>query len=172
MADSEGMLARADDLAEVLRRRPLPLVICHADLHPGNVLVGRDGSLAIVDWDAPLLAPKARDLMGIGGGLGLRGEIPATEALFYQGYGAATVDRTALAYTGTSASSPTWLSSAGPSSRASVTGSATFGCWKLNSAQAARWTSPIRRAPPSEPNEPRRICVAAQVKAACEAHLC
>jgi spectinomycin phosphotransferase len=37
--------------------------------HAGNVVVGADNELTIVDWDEPILAPKERDLMFIGGGV-------------------------------------------------------------------------------------------------------
>ncbi|MEW2441502.1 phosphotransferase enzyme family protein [Micromonospora marina] len=38
-------------------------VICHADIHPGNLIADGDGPLHVVDWDAPILAPRERDLM-------------------------------------------------------------------------------------------------------------
>ena len=44
-------------------------IVCHFDIHAGNILIDDDGSLYIVDWDDPILAPKERDLMYIGGGL-------------------------------------------------------------------------------------------------------
>ncbi len=37
-------------------------VICHGDLKPGNILVTPKGDVVLADWDAPLLAPKERDL--------------------------------------------------------------------------------------------------------------
>ena len=72
--------------------------MCHSDLHPGNLLICADGALYIVDWDNPILAPKERDLMFIGWGTGDRWHGAREEALFYQGYGQAAVDRMALAY--------------------------------------------------------------------------
>lgn len=39
-----------------------PQVFCHGDPSGGNVLVGPDGSLALVDLDAPAWAPRERDL--------------------------------------------------------------------------------------------------------------
>lgn len=90
------MVERADKLARVLRSRELKFVLCHADIHPGNLLVGADGALHIVDWDNPLLAPKERDLAMIGGGSVWNS---AREIdLFYKGYGPAQVDQEALAY--------------------------------------------------------------------------
>lgn len=93
------LVRRADILAEVLRESPPPEVVCHGDLHAGNVLITPDGELYVVDWDTLVLAPKERDLMFVGGALGYRGHSPAQEiALFYQGYGAVAVDAVALAY--------------------------------------------------------------------------
>lgn len=53
----------------------------------------------MVDWDTLIFAPKERDLMFIGGGLGDSGYTPQEEvALFYQGYGKTQIDPIALAY--------------------------------------------------------------------------
>ena len=38
-------------------------VICHADIHPANIMVDDAGAIHIVDWDEVVLAPKERDLM-------------------------------------------------------------------------------------------------------------
>ena len=46
--------------------------MCHKDIHGGNILIRTDGQppvLYILDWDDPILAPKERDLMFIGGGI-------------------------------------------------------------------------------------------------------
>lgn len=93
------LVARTEALAARLQARPSVRVLCHADLHAGNLLIGADGGLHIVDWDAPILAPKERDLMYAGGGQfgNVRG--PAEEeALFYAGYGQVEIDLDALAY--------------------------------------------------------------------------
>jgi len=75
------------------------LVLCHADLHAGNLLITPDGALYVVDWDTLILAPQERDLMFVGGGL-FRNQRSAEDEirLFYAGYGPAAVDRVALAY--------------------------------------------------------------------------
>ena len=94
-----ALVEHAEQLAASLRRRALSMVPCHGDLHAGNVLVDRAGSLAIVDWDDPVLAPKERDLMFVGGGVGGVLNRPEESADFYRGYGtAASVDPEALAY--------------------------------------------------------------------------
>jgi spectinomycin phosphotransferase len=92
------LVGRAADLARELRGRALPFVLCHTDLHAGNVLLGVDDELAIVDWDDPIFAPKERDLMFIGGGIGGIWDTPREEALFYQGYGSVEIDLISLAY--------------------------------------------------------------------------
>lgn len=97
--DVLDLLARTEALAQDLIRRPRPLVVCHTDLHAGNLFIGPQAELYIVDWDSPLRAPKERDLMYVGGGQMAGGRTPeAEEALFYPAYGPAAVDRTALAY--------------------------------------------------------------------------
>jgi spectinomycin phosphotransferase len=93
-----SIVERAARLAQILRERALPLVLCHTDLHAGNVLLDAESDLAIVDWDEPIFAPKERDLMFIGGGIGGNWNTPHEEALFYQGYGATQIDAEALAY--------------------------------------------------------------------------
>lgn len=93
------MLARADQLAQVLQTQSLPLVLCHADAHAGNILVGVNEALYVVDWDAPIFAPKERDLMFVGSGLGFAGHTAQhEEALFYHGYGLTEINYVALAY--------------------------------------------------------------------------
>lgn len=78
----------------MLQVRPLPFVLCHADIHTANILVAGD-NLFIVDWDQPILAPKERDLMFVVSG----NEVPGREEeLFFEGYGEAAVDWLALAY--------------------------------------------------------------------------
>jgi spectinomycin phosphotransferase len=92
------LVARAERLARELKARPRPLVLCHGDLHAGNLLLAED-RLYLVDWDTLVLAPKERDLMCIGGGLGFAGSSPEDEVRqFYQGYGPAQIDPVALAY--------------------------------------------------------------------------
>jgi spectinomycin phosphotransferase len=93
------LIRRAEHLAEALQADPPPTVLCHADIHAGNVLVGSDGSLHIVDWDDAILAPKERDLMFIGAGLWGGHRTPQEEErLFYRGYGPTEIDPVAIAY--------------------------------------------------------------------------
>ncbi len=73
-------------------------VLCHADIHGGNVLIGENGSIYIVDWDQPVMAPKERDLMFIGGGVANVWNNPHEEEFFYKGYGKTKINMPILAY--------------------------------------------------------------------------
>lgn len=90
------LVRRADELAAALQGRSLDLVLCHADMHAGNLLLGSNGTLYIVDWDNPLLSLKERDLALVGGCAVWSNE--RETCLFYRGYGPAEVDPQALAY--------------------------------------------------------------------------
>ena len=93
------LAARAAGLRDLVRARRPPNVLCHTDIHTGNVLVDASGHLSIVDWDAPLLAPRERDLMFVLGGPWSDQPVTAhQERLFWRGYGTHEVDRTVLAY--------------------------------------------------------------------------
>ena len=89
---------RAEQLADTLQKREIRPVLCHSDLHGRNILIRADGEMAIVDWDAPILAPKERDLMFVGGGVGGIWNDPEEVNWFYQDYGRTEVDLVALAY--------------------------------------------------------------------------
>jgi spectinomycin phosphotransferase len=92
------IVERAEELASTVRRKSLPEVLCHGDLHGGNVMVAGDGSLAMIDWDDPVMAPRERDLMFIGGGVGGTWNKPLESDAFYRGYGPTVIDAEALAY--------------------------------------------------------------------------
>ena len=93
------LVGRAERLAQDLQARSLEFVLCHSDVHAGNILIAADDVLYIVDWDDPILAPKERDLMFVGGAQGFTGHTPQEEeTLFYQGYGQTQIAPVALAY--------------------------------------------------------------------------
>jgi spectinomycin phosphotransferase len=101
------LVQRTEELAAKVQSHPLDLVLCHTDIHGGNILIGRGGrtgeaapteNLYIVDWDNPLLAPKERDLMFIGGGIDEIWKTKREEAVFYEGYGKAEINLSMLAY--------------------------------------------------------------------------
>jgi spectinomycin phosphotransferase len=93
------LIARAGRLAGALQAQSPEFVLCHSDIHAGNILMTATGALYIVDWDNPILAPKERDLMYVGGGQMAGWRAPQEEeALFYPAYGHTEVDAIALAY--------------------------------------------------------------------------
>jgi spectinomycin phosphotransferase len=90
------VVERAEALSRSLQEQLPKLVLCHADIHPGNLLICPHGPIYIVDWDSPVLAPKEKDLALVGG-------CPAwnssqDQAQFYKGYGAVEINPSALAY--------------------------------------------------------------------------
>jgi spectinomycin phosphotransferase len=95
--DTEHCVARAEALAGEVARLSLPLCLCHSDIHPWNVLLDSAGRFFIVDWDTLIYAPKERDLMFVGGGIG-DWDSAEEVARFYRGYGEVEVNRSALAY--------------------------------------------------------------------------
>lgn len=93
------LVERAERLAQILQEQPLEYILCHADIHGWNLLIDIHGALYMVDWDTLIFAPKERDLMFIGAGLGdSRGTPHEEETLFYQGYGQTNINPVAIAY--------------------------------------------------------------------------
>jgi len=93
-----NVLKSTESLGRRLEQTRPAFVLCHADIHTGNVMLGADQRVWIVDWDEVVLAPKERDLMFVVGGIGAGLVTPNAEKLFFQGYGSTTVDPLALAY--------------------------------------------------------------------------
>lgn len=96
--DIYRLVDTAEHLSKKIGQRSDEFVLCHADIHGGNVLIGANGSLYIVDWDEPIMAPKERDLMFIGGGVANVWNNPREEEFFYKGYGKAEINMSILAY--------------------------------------------------------------------------
>lgn len=92
------LVDRAEQLGQKLQDQSHKFVLCHSDIHGGNVLIGGNDSIYIVDWDDPIMAPKERDLMFIGGGVANVWNKPHEKELFYTGYGTTEVNLTILAY--------------------------------------------------------------------------
>ncbi len=88
----------AEQLSQKIKEHSPKFVLCHSDIHGGNVLIDNKNTLYIVDWDEPIMAPIERDLMFIGGGVANVWNNPHEEALFYQGYGKTEINPTILAY--------------------------------------------------------------------------
>ncbi len=97
--DIEQRLAR---LYQQIQADPSALtaeyVLCHADLHRFNMMIGDDGRLWIVDWDETLLAPRERDLMFLNSGIDGPGPDAQERACFDEGYGPAAVNPLLIAY--------------------------------------------------------------------------
>ncbi len=92
------LLDGAELLAQKIQQEAAEFVLCHADIHGGNVLISENGSIYIVDWDQPVMAPKERDLMFIGGGVANVWNNPHEEEFFYKGYGKREINMSILAY--------------------------------------------------------------------------
>jgi spectinomycin phosphotransferase len=88
------VVASLEKLAGALQKRPLPYVVCHADLHPANLLRDQAGHVFVIDWDEVMLAPKERDFLFIKDVDDSTPDIPP----FFQGYGQTEIDWIALTY--------------------------------------------------------------------------
>jgi spectinomycin phosphotransferase len=78
-----------EKLSGILQRQTFPYVICHADLHPANLLRDRGGHVFVIDWDDVMLAPRERDFIFVR---------EAQMDAFFQGYGQIEIDWVALTY--------------------------------------------------------------------------
>lgn len=94
----QRLIDRAEQLGQQIQKQSPEFVLCHSDIHAGNVLIANDGTLYIVDWDQPIMAPKERDLMFIGGGVAHVWNNPHEQEIFYKGYGQTEINRDILAY--------------------------------------------------------------------------
>jgi spectinomycin phosphotransferase len=90
-------IASLERLGDVLQKRTLPYVICHADLHPANLLRDPAGHVFVIDWDEVMLAPKERDFLFVETNpTNDQGRLSAPP--FFQGYGQQEIDWIALTY--------------------------------------------------------------------------
>lgn len=93
------LVTRSERLASLLRQSTPDFILCHADIHAWNLLVVDANTFYMVDWDTLIFAPKERDLMFVGSGLGGREHPPQVEEdLFYRGYGVTQINPVAIAY--------------------------------------------------------------------------
>jgi spectinomycin phosphotransferase len=97
-ASIHRLVDRSEQLGQIIQEKTPEFVLCHSDIHAGNVLINKQGTIYVVDWDEPIMAPKERDLMFIGGGIANVWNIPHEEDFFYKGYGKTEINRTILAY--------------------------------------------------------------------------
>ncbi len=98
MLEIHRLVDRAEKLSEQIQKCLPDLVLCHSDLHGGNILIDENNLIYIVDWDDPILAPKERDLMFIGGGVANVWNKKHEEVLFYKGYGNTEINMAIMAY--------------------------------------------------------------------------
>lgn len=94
----EILLNNAKESSKQAKVKKDNFVLCHADIHAGNVLINKQGVFYIVDWDNPMLAPKERDLMFVGAGIGNVWNKTDQVNKFYSGYGAVEIDRELIRY--------------------------------------------------------------------------
>ncbi|MBI5035399.1 MAG: phosphotransferase [Chloroflexi bacterium] len=98
-AEISRLVEHTEQLAQALIAHSPHFVLCHSDIHAGNVLIDSNDRLCIIDWDNPIFAPKERDLMYAGGAqFGSKRTPQAEEKLFYEGYGPTEIDPIAMAY--------------------------------------------------------------------------
>jgi len=91
------LLTFLEELAAVLQGRSGPHVICHADLHPNNLLRDQANHMFVIDWEDVMLAPKERDFLFV---REAQADDSARQNLppFFQGYGQTEIDWIALTY--------------------------------------------------------------------------
>jgi len=94
----DRLIKRTEELASELQSQSHEFVLCHTDIHGGNILITDNNHFYIIDWDAPLLTSKERDLMFIGGGIDDIWKSKQDESIFYEGYGETDIDFTVMAY--------------------------------------------------------------------------
>ncbi|GCE30442.1 spectinomycin phosphotransferase [Dictyobacter alpinus] len=96
-ATIHSALSALEKLALMLQKQAGPYVLCHADLHPANLLRDQAGHVFVIDWDVVMLAPKERDFIFVSE-LPAPDPMPQTSTPFFQGYGQTEIDWTALTY--------------------------------------------------------------------------
>ena len=57
-----GYLQRLKELQALAKAAEKEMVVCHTDLHGGNLMVDDEGNLYILDWEGAMIAPPEQDL--------------------------------------------------------------------------------------------------------------
>jgi spectinomycin phosphotransferase len=92
------MILSAENIIKEIINEDQKMCLCHGDIHAGNILIDNN-DFYIVDWDTLILAPKERDLMFIGGGIGGKWNKEKEVEYFYAGYGnELSVDKKLIKY--------------------------------------------------------------------------
>ncbi|MEU7751609.1 aminoglycoside phosphotransferase family protein [Micromonospora sp. NPDC049101] len=93
------LLREVERLAVDQQDRPVPFVVCHGDPHLGNLLLGANGRVWLIDWDDAVLAPRECDLMFVRGGvLAFAPITPEQQRAVLAGYGTTDVDPARVAW--------------------------------------------------------------------------
>ncbi|SCF15532.1 spectinomycin phosphotransferase [Micromonospora coriariae] len=80
-------------------QRDRPVVVCHGDPHLGNLLLGPDGQVWLIDWDDAVLAPPECDLMFVTDGVLAFAPVTAEQrAAVLAGYGSVDINPVGLAW--------------------------------------------------------------------------
>jgi len=91
------LVGRAERLAQALQAQSPEFVVCHSDVHAGNILIDANDTLYIVDWTIQSWHPKARfDVHRRWSGFTGHNTAQEEESLFYRGYGQRQIDAIAL----------------------------------------------------------------------------
>ncbi|MEH1166809.1 aminoglycoside phosphotransferase family protein [Micromonospora sp. CPCC 205539] len=100
VTDAVALLTRqVERLATDERLWAGPVVVCHGDPHLGNLLLGPNGQVWLIDWDDAVLAPPECDLMFLLGGVLAFAPITAEQQrAALAGYGQVDVDPARLAW--------------------------------------------------------------------------
>lgn len=86
-----------EKLAGALQQQAELQVICHGDLHPGNMIRSHANQVFLIDWDDVRLALKERDFLFVWKAPA-DGSPPHDIAPFFEGYGQPEIDWVALTY--------------------------------------------------------------------------
>jgi spectinomycin phosphotransferase len=90
---------RAESLATSPAWATTRHVVCHADPHAGNIVLGPDTEVWLLDWDDAELAPREADLMFALGGVLAFAPITADEQRpFFEGYGTTDWNKDLIGY--------------------------------------------------------------------------
>ena len=81
------IITRTEELSVKIKKTRINYCLCHGDIHPGNIIIPDSNDFYIVDWDTLIMAPKERDLMFIGAGIGNKWNTEEEINNFYRGYG-------------------------------------------------------------------------------------